>query len=134
MFNKNINYKSVAYSISKGFIDEEKAKFYLYWEDKIENINMSNMSIVDKVFILMCQNQRIGWIPHELEHCYEINIEEDEVYKILINCQCFDIEITVMAKSFLYYQFPGTKGLEEQIYYIMKYGNIDLPYTYESYK
>lgn len=131
MLNEDINYKSVAYSISKGFIDKEKAKFYLYWEDKIDNIDISIISIVDKVFVLMCQEQRIGVIPYELSREYNIKIKEDDVYNILTKCQCFDIEITVMAKSFLWYQFSGTIGLEEQIYHIMNYGEIDLPYTYE---
>lgn len=131
MFNEDINYKSIAYSISKGFIDEEKAKFYLYWEDKINNIDISNMSIVDKVFVLMCQEQRLGGVPYELEHKYNVKIIENDAYNILTKCQCFDIEITVMAKSFLWYQFSGARGLEEQIYHIMNHGNIDLPYTYE---
>lgn len=131
MFNEDVNYKSVAYSINKSFIDEKKSKFYLYWNDKINNIDLSNLSTVDKVFVLMCQNQKIGDVTWELVQNYNINLEEDDVYDILTNYQCSDIEITAMAKSFLWYQFNGIQGLEEQIYYIMKHKTINLPYKYE---
>lgn len=125
------SYESLAYSIIKGFINEDKAKFYLYWKDKINTINITNMPIVDKIFVLMCQEHKVGGVKWELKHTYNLDIDEDDVYYILKDCQCYDIEITAMAKSFLRYQYTGTKGLEDQIYHIMKHGNTDLPYTYK---
>jgi len=134
MFDGHISYKSVAYSITKGFIDENSAKFYLYWKDKINNIDITNLSIVDKVFVLMCQQKHTGGVKYELEETYNIKINEYDVKDILLQCQCFDIEITVMAKSFYrYILYPGNfvAILEEQIYHIMQYKNIDLPYTFK---
>ena len=62
---------------------------------------------------------------------YNIEVSEEDVSHVLLECQCFDIEITAMAKAYLYYDFSQSKILDEQIDYINKYGEIDLPYTYE---
>ena len=134
MINENINYQNIAYRITKGFLSKNSAEFYLYWENKMDAINISNLSLVDKVFVLMCQNPKIGSVPQDLEHEYNIKINEDDAYNILTKCQCFDIEITIMAKSFLWYQFNGTGNLEEQIDYIQEHGSIDLPYKYDIVK
>lgn len=130
MFDNDINYKSIAYSVTKGYLDERTAKFYLHWQEKLKNIDFMNLSLVDKVFVVMCQEQKLGSTWWELKQEHHIVMEEKEVYDILLNCQCYDIEITAMAKSFLYYQYSNTKGLEEQIYSIRSYGKIDLPYEY----
>ena len=126
-----IHYKSIAYAIHKGFLNKESAKFYTYWEYKLDNIVINDLSLVDKIFVLMCINQNFGEVHYKLEHEYKVIIDKNDVYNILVNCQSLDIEITVMAKSFLYYQNIGTKCLEEQIYHIMEYGEINLPYTYD---
>lgn len=128
MFNNNINYKSIAYSVVKHFLNKDSVEFYLYWENKISNIDVSELSLIDKIFVIMCQEQKLGMTWFELKNEYQVDINKDNVYDILLNYQCSDIEITVMAKSFLYYQFSGTSVLEEQIHYIMKNGKIDLPH------
>lgn len=130
MFN-NIPYRSIAYAITKRYLNKDSAEFYLYWEEKLNNVDFPKLSMVDKVFVIMCQWQRIGSTWRELKEEHQINITEDDVYNILLNCQCYDIEITAMAKSFLYYQFSRTRGLEDQIYYITKHGEIELPYEYK---
>lgn len=66
----------------------------------MDAINISDLSLVDKVFVLMCQNLKIGSVPWNLEHEYNIKINEDDEYNILTKYQCFDIEITIMAKFF----------------------------------
>lgn len=129
--NNKINYQNIAYRITKGFINRNSAEFYIYWENKINDININNLSLVDKVFVLICQNLKIGSVPLALEHEYNIKISKDDVYNILTKCQCFDIEITIMAKSFLWYQFNGTDNLGDQISYIQEHGSIGLPYTYD---
>lgn len=43
-----------------------------------------------------------------------------------MSCQCFDIEITIMAKSFLWHNLNGTNQLTEQIDFIHQHGNINL--------
>ena len=97
----------------------------------MDAINSIDLPLVDKVFVLMCQNLKIGSVSWDLEHEYNIKINEDDVYNILTKCQCSDIEITIMAKSFLWYQFNGTGDLDEQIDYIQEHCSIDLPYTYD---
>lgn len=134
MTTNKINYQNIAYRIAKGFLSKNSAEFYLYWENKINNINISSISLVDKVFVLMCLNLKIGSVPLALEYEYNIKISKDDVYNILTKCQCFDIEITIMAKSFLWYQFNGTDNLGDQISYIQEHGSIDLPYTYDIFK
>ncbi len=134
MIKENINYPIIVYRITKDFLCKNSAEFYIYWENKIDNINIDNLSLVDKVFVLMCQNLKIGGVPWELDCEYNIKINEDDVYNILSGCQCFDIEITIMAKSFLWCQFNGTGNLGEQIDYIQEHGSIDLPYTYDFHK
>lgn len=129
--NNKINYQNIAYRIAKGFLSRNSAEFYLQWEDKINNITIDDKSIVDKIFILMCRNCKISGILLELEHRYTIKINKEDVNNILTKCQCFDIEITVMAKSFLYYEINDTGNLGDQIDYIQEHGSIDLPYTYE---
>lgn len=126
-----IRYKSIAYAIHKGFLNKEDAEFYIYWGHKLDSIVIDDLPLVDKVFVLMCINQNFGEVHYDLEHEYKVLIDKNDVYNILVNCQSSDIEITVMAKSFLYYQNIGTKYLEEQIYHIMEYGKINLPYTYD---
>lgn len=100
MFNKRISYSSVVYSITKGFIDKDSAEFYLYWQDKMDSIDIICLPIVDKVFVLMCKGYKINEILRNLENEYNIKISESDVYNILTDCQCSDIEITIMAKSF----------------------------------
>ncbi len=129
-----INYQNIAYRITKGFLSKNSVEFYLYWENKIDNINIDNLSLVDKIFVLMCNHFKIGGVSWDLDHKYNIRINKDDVYSILTKCQCFDIEITIMAKSFLLYQFNGTDSLGEQINYIQEHGSIDLPYTYDIFK
>lgn len=126
-----INYQDIAYRITKNFINKNSAEFFLYWENKINNINIRSLSLVDKVFVLMCLNHKIGGVPLDLEYKYNIEISKDDIYNILTKCQCFDIEITIMAKSFLWYQFNGTNNLNNQISYIQEHSCIDLPYTYD---
>lgn len=133
MYNKSISYSSVVYSITKGFIDKNSAEFYLYWQDKIDGIDISNLSIVDKVFVLMCNRYNINGILRNLETEYNIKINEDDVYNILVKCQCFDIEITIMAKSFFRYKYMAS-FIDEQIDYIQEHSSIDLPYTYDIIK
>lgn len=130
MFNKRISYSSVVYSITKGFIDKDSAEFYLYWQDKMDSVDISNLSIVDKVFVLMCNRYKINGILRNLEVEYNIKINEDDVYNILTKCQCSDIEITIMVKSFFRYKC-GVSFIDEQIDYIQEHGSIDLPYTYD---
>lgn len=130
---KRISYQRIAYLVTHNFLDEDIAKDYLYLEEKLNNINFEELSLIDKIFVIMCTEH-----PHTT-HCvtgmlkYEYNIEvsEDDVLHVLLNCQCFDIEITAMAKAYLYYDFSKSEILEEQIRHINKYGEIDLPYTYE---
>lgn len=129
--NNEINYQSIAYRIAKGFLSRNSAEFYLQWENKINNITIDDKPLVDKIFILMCRNWKIGGILLELEHKYNIKINKDDIYNILTECQCFDLEITVMAKSFLYHELNGNGNLDNQIDYIQYHGEIDLPYTYE---
>lgn len=129
--NNKINYQNIAYRITKGFLNRNSAEFYLQWENKINNITIDDKPIVDKIFILMCRNWKIGGILLELERRYNIKISKEDAYNILTTCQCFDIEITVMAKSFLYYELNSSGNIDDQIYYIQEHGCIDLPYTYE---
>ena len=134
MFNKHVSYSSVVYSITKGYINENSAKFYLYWQDKVDNIDIADFSIVDKVFVLMCRKRTTSGVKREFDVIYNIKIDKSDIDEILINCQCFDIEVTIMAKSFYRYRlYPGNLVaiLEEQIGFIQQHGSIDLPYTYE---
>lgn len=131
---KQIRYQNIAYAITKDFLNNEKAEFYLYFQNKLNDIDIASMSLVDKVFILMCKKYKISRVLLELNHKYNIRINKDDTYNILTKCQCFDIEITVMAKSFLYYELNGTGNIDDQIYYIQEHGCIDLPYTYEPFE
>lgn len=129
----NISYISIAFLVYRRLLSKDIAKDYLYLEEKLNNINFEELSLIDKIFVIMCTEH-----PHTT-HCvtgmlkYEYNIEvsEDDVLHVLLDCQCFDIEITAMAKAYLYYDFSKSEILEEQIKHINKYGEIDLPYTYE---
>lgn len=130
---RNISYLSIAFLIYRKLLSEDIAKDYLYLEDKLNNINFEKLSLIDKIFIVMCTEH-----PHTtycvtgmLKYEYKINVSEDDVFHVLLECQCFDIEITAMAKAYLYYDFSKSEILDEQIRYINKYGEIDLPYTYE---
>mgnify|MGYP001045719043 FL=1 len=48
----------------------------------------------------ICQNLKIGGLLLDLEYKYNINVSKNDVYNILVECQCFDIEITIMPKFF----------------------------------
>ena len=128
---KRISYQRIAYSVTHSFLDEIMAKDYLYLEDKLNNIKFEELSLVDKVFVVMCVNYKHKVISTKnyLRREYNITVSEDDVFHVLLECQCFDIEIT--AKAYLYYDFSKSEILDEQIDYINKYGEIDLPYTYE---
>lgn len=130
---KRISYQRIAYSVTHSFLDEIMAKDYLYLEDKLNNIKFEELSLVDKIFVVMCVNYKHKVISTKnyLRREYNITVSEDDVFHVLLECQCFDIEITAMAKAYLYYDFSKSEILDEQIDYINKYGEIDLPYTYE---
>ena len=130
---KRISYQRIAYSVTHSFLDEIMAKDYLYLEDKLNNIKFEELSLVDKVFVVMWFNYKHKVISTKnyLRREYNITVSEDDVFHVLLECQCFDIEITAMAKAYLYYDFSKSEILDEQIDYINKYGEIDLPYTYE---
>lgn len=133
---KRISYQRIAYSVTHSFLDEIMAKDYLYLEDKLNNINFEELSLVDKIFVAMCISYRhkVVSTKNYLRREYNITISEDDVFHVLLKCQSFDIEITAMAKAYLYYNFSKSEILDEQIDYINKYGEIDLPYTYEFHK
>lgn len=130
---KRISYQRIAYSVTHSFLDEIMAKDYLYLKDKLNNINIEELSLVDKIFVIICVNYRHKVISTKnyLRRKYNIEISEDDVFHVLLECQCFDIEITAMAKAYLYYDFSKSEILDEQIEHINEYGEIDLPYTYE---
>lgn len=93
---KRISYQSIAYLVTHNFLNDVIAKDYLYLEDKLNNINFEKLSLIDKIFIIMCTEH-----PHttycvagELKYEYNINVSEDDVFHVLLECQCFDIEIT----------------------------------------
>lgn len=129
---KRISYQRIAYLVTHNFLNDIIAKDYLYLEDKLNNINFEELSLVDKIFVVMCVNYRHKVIStkNHLRREYNIEISEDDVFHVLLECQCFDIEITAMAKSYLYYDFSKSEILDEQIEHISEYGEIDLPYTY----
>jgi uncharacterized protein YlxP (DUF503 family) len=133
---KRISYQSIAYLVTHNFLNDIIAKDYLYLEDKLNNINIKELSLVDKIFVVMCTEykHKTHCVTNELKQEYNIEISEDDVFHVLLECQCFDIEITAMAKAYLYYDFSKSEILDEQIDYINKYGEIDLPYTYEFHK
>ena len=130
---KRISYQRIAYLVTRNFLDEVIAKDYLYLEDKLSNINIEELSLVDKIFVSMCiaYKHKVLTTQTYLRREYNIEVSEEDVSHVLLECQCFDIEITAMAKAYLYYDFSQSKILDEQIDYINKYGEIDLPYTYE---
>ena len=130
---KRISYQRIAYLVTHNFLNKNIAKDYLYLEDKLNNIKFEELSLVDKVFVVMCVNYKHKVISTKnyLRREYNITVSEDDVFHVLLECQCFDIEITAMAKAYLYYDFSKSEILDEQIDYINKYGEIDLPYTYE---
>lgn len=53
---KHISYQRIAYSVTHSFLDEIMAKDYLYLEDKLNNIKFEELSLVDKIFVIMCVN------------------------------------------------------------------------------
>lgn len=130
---RNISYLSIAFLVYRNLLSKNIAKDYLYLEDKLNNINFEELSLVDKIFVAMCVNYRHRVISAKnyLRREYNIEISEDDVFHVLLECQCFDIEITAMAKAYLYYDFSKSEILDEQIEHINEYGEIDLPYTYE---
>ena len=133
---KRISYQRIAYLVTHNFLNENIAKDYLYLEDKLNNINFEELSLIDKIFVAMCTEykHKTHCVTNELKQEYNIEVSEDDVFHVLLECQCFDIEITAMAKAYLYYDFSKSEILDEQIDYINKYGEIDLPYTYEFHK
>ena len=133
---KRISYQRIAYSVTHSFLDEIMAKDYLYLEDKLNNIKFEELSLVDKIFVAMCIEypHKTHCVAGELKYEYSIEVSEDDVFHVLLECQCFDIEITAMAKAYLYYDFSKSEILDEQIEHINEYGEIDLPYTYEFHK
>lgn len=130
---KRISYQSIAYLVTHNFLNNIIAKDYLYLKNKLSNVNFEDLSLVDKIFVVMCTEykHRTYCVTKELEFEYNIEVSEDDVFHVLLECQCFDIEITAMAKAYLYYDFSKSEILDEQIKHINKYGEIDLPYTYE---
>lgn len=130
---KRISYQSIAYLVTHNFLDEVIAIDYLYLEGKLNNINFEDLSLVDKIFVVMCTEykHRTHCVTNELKYEYNIEISEDDVFHVLLECQCFDIEITAIAKAYLYYDFSKSEILDKQIEHINEYGEIDLPYTYE---
>lgn len=128
-----ISYQRIAYLVTRNFLDEVIAKDYLHLKDKLDNINIEELSLVDKIFVSMCiaYKHKILTTQNYLRREYNIEVSEDDVFHVLLECQCFDIEITAMAKAYLYYDFSQSEILDGQIDYINKYGEIDLPYTYE---
>lgn len=130
---KYILYQRIAYLVTHNLFSENIAKDYLHLEDKLNNINFEELSLVDKIFVVMCTEykHRTHCVAGELKYEYNIEVSEDDVFHVLLECQCFDIEITAMAKAYLYYDFSKSEILDEQIEHINKYGEIDLPYTYE---
>lgn len=46
---KRISYQRIAYLVTHNFLDEEIAKDYLYLEDKLNNINFEELSLVDRI-------------------------------------------------------------------------------------
>lgn len=133
---KHISYQSIAYLVTHNFLNEEIAKDYLYLENKLSNVNFEDLALVDKIFVVMCTEypHKTHCVTGELKYEYNIEISEDDVFHVLLECQCFDIEITAIAKAYLYYNFSKSEILDEQIRHINKYGEIDLPYTYEFHK
>jgi hypothetical protein len=130
---KRISYQSIAYSVTHSFLNDIIAKDYLYLEDKLNNINIEELSLVDKIFVVMCVNYRHKAISTKnyLRREYNIEVSEDDIFHVLLECQCSDIEITAMAKAFFYYDYNKSEILDKQIDYINEHGKIDLPYTYE---
>ena len=120
---KRISYQRIAYLVTHNFLNDIIAKDYLYLEDKLNNINFEELSLVDKIFVVMCVNYRHKVIStkNHLRREYNIEISEDDVFHVLLECQCFDIEITAMAKSYLYYDFSKSEILDEQIEHINEY-------------
>ena len=51
---KRISYQSIAYLVTHNFLNDIIAKDYLYLEDKLNNINFEELSLVDKIFVAMC--------------------------------------------------------------------------------
>lgn len=128
-----IPYQKIAYDINRSFLDENIAKSYLHLKEKLDSINIEEISLIDKIFVVMCLSCRHSSfaVTKELKYEYNIEVSDDDVFHILLECQCSDIEITAMAKAFLYYDFSMSEILDEQIDYINKNGKIDLPYTYK---
>lgn len=55
---KRISYQRIAYLVTHNFLNDIIAKDYLYLEDKLNNINFEELSLVDKIFVVMCVNYR----------------------------------------------------------------------------
>ena len=111
---KRISYQRIAYLVTHNLFSENIAKDYLHLEDKLNNINFEELSLVDKIFVVMCTEYK------HRTHCVAGELKYE-----------YNIEITAMAKAYLYYDFSKSEILDEQIEHINEYGEIDLPYTYE---
>ena len=132
----HISYQRIAYLVTRNFLDDVIAKDYLYMKDKLSNINIKELSLVDKIFVVICivYKHNVSSTKNYLRRKYNIEVSEGDVFYTLLKCQCFDIEITAMAKAYLYYDCKKAEILDDQIEHINKYGEIDLPYTYEFHK
>lgn len=70
---KRISYQSIAYSVTHSFLDEIMAKDYLYLEDKLNKIKFEELSLVDKIFVVMCteNKHRINSCKVELKNTFK---------------------------------------------------------------
>lgn len=76
---KRISYQRITYLVTHNFLDEVIAKGYLYLEDKLNNINFEGLSLVDKIFVVMCVNYR-----HKVSSTKNY-LKREYFFKIFIN-------------------------------------------------
>lgn len=127
IINQSINYSSIIHAIKKGFLSDKNIEFYKYFQNKIEQIDVNNISLIDKIFVLTSKYRSVSSAHRHLMKDYDILISEKDFVDVIRNYQCYDLEITLISKLYFHFQFCNDSSVNSQIDYIIEHGQINLP-------